>query len=111
MELPNLGLSTADRQEIIDNVSLVIHNAASVRFDMTLRQALLSNLIGTHIILEICKTIKNLESFLYVSTAYSQCGVDVTEERAYKGALDPFLAIKIAEQVDDNTMNVLLKKY
>lgn len=111
LNLPDLGLSRVDRQEIIDNVSVVIHNAASVRFDMTLSEAIATNLIGTYAILEICKNIKHLESFCYVSTAYSQCAIDVTEERAYKGVIDPILAIRIAQHFDDDTMNVLLKKY
>lgn len=35
--LPRLGLSESDRQLLIDNVSIVFHSAASVKFDDPLK--------------------------------------------------------------------------
>ena len=35
--LPRLGLSELDRQHIVDNVSIVFHSAATVRFDEPLK--------------------------------------------------------------------------
>ncbi len=35
--LPSLGISKEDRQRMIDNVSIVFHSAATVRFDEPLK--------------------------------------------------------------------------
>ena len=35
--LPNLGISKDDRKQITDNVSIVFHSAATVRFDEPLK--------------------------------------------------------------------------
>jgi fatty acyl-CoA reductase len=35
--MPNLGLSNEDRQAIVNNVSIVFHSAATVRFDEPLK--------------------------------------------------------------------------
>lgn len=43
----NLGLSNHDRQKLIDNVNVVIHSAATLDFNETLRPTVNINLLGT----------------------------------------------------------------
>lgn len=53
-------------QDIYDNVQIVIHAAADVRFDEKLTKLLVFNLRGTRELLRICDGIKQLEvSFNY----------------------------------------------
>lgn len=110
MNLDDLGLSNDSRQELIDNVNVVIHNAANVRFDSPLKAAIVTNVVATITMLELAKQMKQLLTFVYVSTCYSQCGLEVTEERAYKGVMDPFKVIKMIRTLDEETLNTLLPK-
>lgn len=59
--LPDLGLSAADRQMLIDNINFVYHMAATIRFDEPLKKAVLLNTRGTKLVLELSRQIKNLE--------------------------------------------------
>ena len=63
-----LGLSPTDRQTLIDNVSIVFHCAATVRFDLTADHMILINVRGTRDVVYLCKELKKLE----VSTSRSQ---------------------------------------
>lgn len=58
--LPDLGISQADRNLLAENVSIVYHCAATVRFDETLKRAVLLNTRGTKLTLELCKPFKKL---------------------------------------------------
>lgn len=54
-------MSEADRQTIIDEVSLVYHCAATIRFDETLKKAVLLNTRGTKCMLDLAAQMKKLE--------------------------------------------------
>lgn len=56
-----LGISEDDRKLLIENVSVVFHSAASVRFDNTLQDAVYMNLRGTKIICELALKMKKIE--------------------------------------------------
>lgn len=56
-----LGISEENRKLIIENVNIVFHVAASVRFDEKLRSAIALNVQATEYILELCSAIKNLD--------------------------------------------------
>lgn len=64
--MPGLGLSKADLQLLIDNVSLVFNSAATVRFDEDLRTAVEMNVKGPQRLMEICHQMKRLD----VSSCY-----------------------------------------
>ena len=59
--LPELGLSSSDLQLLIENVSIVFHSAATIRFNEELRTALEMNVKGPMRLLEICRQMKRLE--------------------------------------------------
>lgn len=59
--LPDLGLSSDDRQSIKENVSIVFHSGASVNFGLRLDLNVISNVKATTHVLNIAKTIRNLE--------------------------------------------------
>lgn len=68
-----LGLSQSDRTLLQEKVNIVFHSAASVKFDAPLKDNLRDNVYGTRSIVALCKTIKNLQGLVHVSTAYSNC--------------------------------------
>lgn len=55
-----LGLSDTDRQKLVDNVNVIFHVAASVRFDDPLKYAILLNTRGTREVAQLALDTKNL---------------------------------------------------
>ncbi|XP_075974623.1 putative fatty acyl-CoA reductase CG5065 [Anticarsia gemmatalis] len=68
---PSLGIKPEDEQTLIDKVSVVIHSAATVKFNEPLPVAMNINLEGTQRVLSLCKRINRMESFVYISTAFA----------------------------------------
>ena len=65
--MDKLGLSWNDTQTLIENVSVVFHSAARVRFDFDMRTALEMNVRGLQRVMQLCRQLKLLEanSILY----------------------------------------------
>lgn len=55
-----LGLSDSDRQMLVENVSVVIHSAATVRFYGPLKNFILHNVLGTDYIMTLSRQMKKL---------------------------------------------------
>lgn len=65
-------------------MNIVIHAAATVRFDEKLKLALDINVHGTKDILNLCHEMRNLKAVVHVSTAYSNCHLKHIEEKFYQ---------------------------
>lgn len=61
LSLSGLGIDERNRLEIQSRCSIVFHIAASVRFDDSLKKAILTNVKGTLEVLNFCETWTNLE--------------------------------------------------
>lgn len=59
--LPGLGLSASDRQKLVDEVNVVFHGAATIRFDEHIRTAININVLGTREIIKLAKDMTNLK--------------------------------------------------
>lgn len=81
---PGLGLSNEDRTMLIQRVNVVFHGAATVRFDEPLKVAVNLNTRGTERIVELCRSMTNLISFIHVSTAYSNADQREIKENIYR---------------------------
>lgn len=57
----DLGISLDDRKLLAEHVSIVYHCAATVRFDESLKKAVLLNTRGTKLMLELCKSFPKLD--------------------------------------------------
>uniref|UniRef100_A0A0A9WBX3 Fatty acyl-CoA reductase n=2 Tax=Lygus hesperus TaxID=30085 RepID=A0A0A9WBX3_LYGHE len=86
--LPGLGLSPEERQLLINEVGIVFHGAATVRFDEQLKVAFNINIRGTREVLDLAREMKNLKGFIHVSTAYANCHKNEIEERLYESPID-----------------------
>lgn len=104
---PDLGISLKDRQLLTEKVQLVVHSAASVRFNEPLHVALDINTRATRLILQLAKEIKHLEAFLYVSTAFSNCVTQHIEEKYYPSHLNCSVdkVLKIREILDEKVLD------
>lgn len=104
-----LGMSDADRERI-NSCSIIVHLAASVRFDDHLKDAILMNTRGTREVCEFAKTLKNLKAFVHVSTAFVQPHNLHIEEKLFKTDCDWKSYIKMAESLDVDLINSLSLK-
>ncbi|KAH8276411.1 hypothetical protein KR018_005698, partial [Drosophila ironensis] len=80
---PDLGIREEDRRLLCAEVHIVIHGAATVRFDEALHKALAINTRATRLMLQLAKQMKHLESYLHISTAFSNCVILDIEEKFY----------------------------
>ncbi|XP_054280185.1 fatty acyl-CoA reductase wat-like isoform X2 [Macrosteles quadrilineatus] len=81
--LPGLGLSDQDRCLLVSKVSIVIHAAATVRFDERLSLAVDINVRGTQEMLDLAREMSNLKAFVHVSTAFANCHLREVDEKFY----------------------------
>ncbi|XP_065172743.1 fatty acyl-CoA reductase wat-like [Atheta coriaria] len=82
-----LGLSITDVQTLIENVEIVLHCAATVRFNEPLDKSYAVNVTGTKGVVNLCHSMHRLQAFVHVSTAYSNCHLSHIEERFYDYSL------------------------
>lgn len=108
--LPGLGLNATDEKLIIDEVSIVFHSAATVRFDESLRDAVTQNLEGTKKITDLCHKMKHLEALVHVSTAYCNCYREEIEEKVYPMSVQPLQILDALEWMDDATLESITPK-
>ncbi|KAH8248505.1 hypothetical protein KR026_007757 [Drosophila bipectinata] len=110
VEQLGLGISPEDLERL-KNVTIVYHSAASVRFDDHLRSAILMNTRGTHELVKLALGWRKLKAFVHVSTTYSNPSVLEVEERVYPPIADWRTTIKLAENYDEETLDIFNLKY
>jgi len=112
-----LGVSDADHNRMSSNVSMVIHSAATLRFDEPLRVAVDMNVLGVRRALDVSKQLPKLEAFVHISTAYSQAHIlnGTIEEKVYDPPMSTEDVINLTRSLSDEDLEVLvphlLKKY
>lgn len=111
-DVREVGLQmSAESVQRISNVSIVIHGAATVRFDEPLKESIIMNTRGTREVLLLAKGLKHLKIFAHISTAYCNPDIDCTEEKLYPIHVDWREAIKMAETLDLDTLEAIATKY
>ncbi len=70
IEQPGLGLSEENRERLAQDVTTVVHCAASVSFDLSLEESRRVNVDGTRNVVDFAQRCRRLERLTYVSTAY-----------------------------------------
>uniref|UniRef100_A0A6P4EHW0 Fatty acyl-CoA reductase n=1 Tax=Drosophila rhopaloa TaxID=1041015 RepID=A0A6P4EHW0_DRORH len=79
----DLGISEKDRRLLASEVQIVIHGAATVRFNEPLHVALAINTRATRLMLQLSREMGQLEAFVHISTAFSNCVIYDVKERFY----------------------------
>lgn len=72
--------------------------------DSKLGDAVTTNVRGTAEMLELMGEVRNLEAFVLVSTAYSNCYEKRIEEKFYEPPINPDLLIRITEDLKPNVL-------
>ncbi|XP_075145603.1 waterproof [Haematobia irritans] len=107
VSMPALGISDEDREMLRDQVNIIIHGAATVRFDEKLKMAIGINVSGTKEILKLAKEIVHLKAVVHVSTAFAHCNRKHIQEKFYNCALSGDKALQLGECLDEQTLNTL----
>lgn len=68
-----LGLTPEATTAIENEVDVIIHCAATTKFDETLKVAIQLNTMGGKRVLDLAKNCKHLLAHVHVSTAYVNC--------------------------------------
>lgn len=103
----NLGLSPADRQMLANNINVVIHSAATLDFQASLKPTVIINLLGTRRVLELCKESKNMVSVVHISSAYVNSFLLETEEKLYPAPGDAEAVIALAQSKTEDELLIL----
>ncbi|XP_044729535.1 fatty acyl-CoA reductase wat-like [Chrysoperla carnea] len=106
-EKPNLGMSDEIIEKLKENVNIIFHAAASVRFDDPLKKALLMNTRSTRDLVSIAKKIRNLKVFVHLSTAYCNIDKETIDEKVYPRQANWEELIQMAEKFDQHTIEIL----
>lgn len=104
MDAENMGFDDETLNELRENVNVIFHVAATIKFNTHLRIAIKTNLKGTLRCIEFGKSLRKMDAFIHLSTAF--CNSNYTgllEEKVYKPAQDPYDMLKMAE--DDDAWN------
>ncbi|XP_070505179.1 putative fatty acyl-CoA reductase CG5065 [Chironomus tepperi] len=110
-----LGISKEDQQILKNKVSIVMHSAATIDFNEPLKIAVNTNLRSIRELLNLAKDMKNLKSFVHISTAYANWFERDVKEQVYPTLYDPDDIIELANRLPDETVNkmtpILLGKH
>lgn len=98
-----LGMSEEDIATLRENVSVIIHVAATVNFNEHIKTSLQLNVIAVKQLLAMSRTFKDLKAFVHTSTAYSQCDREHIEERFYEPAMDVDALIQLVKSMPEET--------
>lgn len=106
IDAENMGFDEKTLKELRENVNVIFHVAATIKFNTHLRVAIRTNLTGTLRCIEFGKSLNNLVSFVHLSTAFCNSNYSgLLEERVYAPVQDPYEMLKMAEN-DDAWINV-----
>lgn len=112
---PRMGIqNVAILDELKENVEIVIHAAADVRFNEPLYNLIWCNLIGTRDLLELSKQMRKLKVFVYMSTAFSNTKKNKTnniEEKFYEPPMNADILIDYVQmhqsEADQELLNMI----
>ncbi|XP_034734286.1 fatty acyl-CoA reductase 1 isoform X2 [Etheostoma cragini] len=107
---PELDLSKEDQSILVDNINIVFHCAATIRFNEPLKDAMQLNVLATQKMLALAHRMKHLEVFLHVSTAYANCDRELIEEIVYPPPVDYRRLIDTLDWMDEELVTALTPK-
>ncbi|XP_025206497.1 fatty acyl-CoA reductase wat-like [Melanaphis sacchari] len=108
--LPGLGLSVSSRNKLINEVNIIFHGAATVRFDEHIRIAMNINVSGIRELISLARNITKLKVLAHISTAFSNCNRLYIDEKFYEPNVDYIDILKLISSNDDQTLQNMTKE-
>ncbi|XP_065204865.1 putative fatty acyl-CoA reductase CG5065 [Planococcus citri] len=103
----DLGLTPESKETLLNEVSVVINGAASLRLEAGLKAAVEHNTVGTLRILDLSCQMKHLKAFVHLSTAFCHCEYDVLDEIIYPSPVNPRDVIQMVSWMDETTLEAI----
>ncbi|KAG5672196.1 hypothetical protein PVAND_002346 [Polypedilum vanderplanki] len=100
----NLGLSENDQKIFFNKINVIIHAAATIYFNDPLKVAITANLISVQELMKLSRKVQKLDSFVYVSTAYTNWFEKDVKEIIYKPKYDPNKVIEMCKTLSDEEL-------
>ncbi|KAI4454838.1 male sterility protein 2-related [Holotrichia oblita] len=97
----DLGLNADDKKLLTQEVSCVFHCAALMDFEEKLRQSTYVNVRATKDLIRLAKSMKNLKSFIHVSSVFAHSSKDSVNEEFYKSSINCQQLLTIVDAFDD----------
>lgn len=97
-----MGMSDNDYELILNRVSVVMHVAATVKFNEKIKTAVEVNVLVVKRMMEMCLNMRSLISFIHVSTAYAHTTREFIEETVYPATFEPEKLIEVVSYLDTN---------
>lgn len=111
VNLPFLGISE-ESIKLMQNVSIIIHSAATVRFDEPLRTAIRMNVMGPYEAIKLGMRLTKLDLFIHISTFYSNPHINLIENKIYPPPMDWKEALQLMDSgLPDELLNILTRKF
>lgn len=102
-----LGISADDLEILRKDVSIIVHSAATIRFDEPLKRATRINVTATKRVLDLGLQLRDLKAFVHVSTAYcNQTKINI-KESVYAELLTPEKLMELADDLSDEMLESL----
>ncbi|XP_015172637.1 PREDICTED: putative fatty acyl-CoA reductase CG5065 [Polistes dominula] len=108
--LPNLGITTLDRNTLINKISIIFHVAATIRFNENIKLATKLNVQSLKSMISLSKEMPKLISFVHISTLYSQCIYNPVEETFYEAPMDEDKLINLVDNLNEELLNYITPK-
>lgn len=83
------GLDEESLEIIKEEVNIIFHSAATVRFDEDLTKSVAMNMRAVSSLVTLARQIKRLVALVDVSTAYCNCDLKFIEEKIYPAPVNP----------------------
>ncbi|GMS96535.1 hypothetical protein PENTCL1PPCAC_18710, partial [Pristionchus entomophagus] len=116
IRVDDMGMSEENLKAILEETSVVLHCAATVRFNDSLRSTIELNVKGVDRMIKLCKRMPKLDCFLHCSTCY--VNVDKQgeiEEKLYDVVCDPHKLMEgqswMSDDMLDGITTAITKKY
>ncbi len=70
---PGLGISKEDTKQITDNVSVIFHLAATIKFNDHIKKSLQFNVFGVREVVQLARQVKDLKVSCYYCVKHFPC--------------------------------------
>ncbi|CAF4937437.1 unnamed protein product [Pieris macdunnoughi] len=111
----NLGIDSDKLEKIYNEVSIVYHFAATLRLEAPLKEGLEMNTRGTKRVLDLAKKVKNLVSFVHLSTAFCYPDYERLAEKVHDPPENPHEVLRAASWLSEEQLDLiapsLMKKH
>lgn len=108
----DLGIvDKATLETIVDRIDIVFHLAGTVKLDQDIKTSLLVNVLGLQKSINLCKKMKQLKAFVYVSSIYANSsGAAHIDEKIYPSSVEPQKVLNLLEWMQDDWLDLATKK-